>query len=356
MGISYGFYNSYNHDRLYNAEQFGSMFDGLIADGVYAKYGNAFKVTPTNSMVVNVGTGRAWFNHTWTLNDSVLPLPNESHPSDLQYDRYDAIVLTVDKDRRVNTITYVVGTPAANPQKPAMTSTSTVHKYPIAYIKVPRNATKITAANIDYRVGTSDCPFITNIVAEAQTIDAYLADYKNKIQQDLDAKFAEIDQWRQTISTLLDDNAATNLGNAITEVRRDLNGLETKHDSDISDLNTQITNVSNDNVALHQADTEMNTTLTQLKRYFSTGLTVYSGTSYNINEVPETFCRILNTCNGTLPTGLGGNQYSVYTQVPGKQTNPAYNVQVAVGFGADKIAIRRRNGGNWTAWKYVALK
>ena len=31
-------------------------------------------VTAMDNMNVYVGIGRAWFNHTWTLNDSILPL------------------------------------------------------------------------------------------------------------------------------------------------------------------------------------------------------------------------------------------------------------------------------------------
>ena len=31
---SYGFYNSVNGDRLYNAQQMSELFEGLITDGV----------------------------------------------------------------------------------------------------------------------------------------------------------------------------------------------------------------------------------------------------------------------------------------------------------------------------------
>lgn len=35
MAFTFGFYNSLNGDRKYNAEQVSSIFDGLISDGVY---------------------------------------------------------------------------------------------------------------------------------------------------------------------------------------------------------------------------------------------------------------------------------------------------------------------------------
>ena len=44
MSFTYGFYNSKNHDRTYNAEQMSSIFDGLIEDGIYESIGGAFLV------------------------------------------------------------------------------------------------------------------------------------------------------------------------------------------------------------------------------------------------------------------------------------------------------------------------
>lgn len=376
--VTSGFFDSTESSRrIYTADEFSSIFDGLISDGVYENYpggtrtvnGNTVKIPPFevtkvtsgNDLVISIGPGRAWFHHVWALNTTSTVTLSAAHGT---LPRIDCIYLIVNKDARSCNLACREGTPSSDPTGsfPSDDNNNEVYYYPIAFIKVPKAASSSSSLVVTSAIGDSNppangkTPIVKAIVDPSMTLDEYIASYKNQVTTQLEAKFAEIDQWRQTISALLDGNVAANLSDAITNVRGDLDDLETKHDSDISDLNTQITNVSNDNVALHQADTEMNTTLTQLKRYFSTGLTMYSGTSYNINEVPETFCRILNTCKGTLPTGLGGNQYSVYTQVPGKQTNPAYNVQVAVGFGADKIAIRRRSGGNWTAWKYVALK
>lgn len=47
MSVTYGFYNSLNGDRKYNAEQVSSLFDGLIIDGVFASIGTAFAVKAT---------------------------------------------------------------------------------------------------------------------------------------------------------------------------------------------------------------------------------------------------------------------------------------------------------------------
>lgn len=74
-------------DRKYGSEEFGSLFDGVISDGIFENYGNAFKVTlgeaVTDGIKIFVGSGRAWFNKTWTLNSAsyelMLPRPSPSY-------------------------------------------------------------------------------------------------------------------------------------------------------------------------------------------------------------------------------------------------------------------------------------
>ncbi|RGS26622.1 hypothetical protein DWY03_03305 [Collinsella sp. AF23-2] len=64
---------------------------------------------------------------------------------------------------------------------------------------------------------------------------------------------------------------------------------------------------------------------------------------------------ILNTSPDPkgFPSKLGGNSCIVIQQNFGDKT---YSAQLAFGFGSDKIAIRnKRNGSNWTDWKYVTL-
>ena len=91
MSVTYGFYNSKNGDRRYDAIQMSSIFDGIIRDGVFQHIGTAMMVEESEGMTVNVGIGRAWFNHTWTLNDAPLPLTVPL--SEVILNRIDAIVL-----------------------------------------------------------------------------------------------------------------------------------------------------------------------------------------------------------------------------------------------------------------------
>ena len=142
MSVTFGFYNSKEGDRRYDAIQMSSIFDGIIQDGILQHVGTAMVVKESEAMIINVGVGRAWFNHTWTLNDALLPL-----------DSREAV--------RANDIKIIKGTPASNPTKPTMVKTNDHWQYPLAYIYVGAGVTSIRQANITNCVGTSECPFVT---------------------------------------------------------------------------------------------------------------------------------------------------------------------------------------------------
>lgn len=162
MALTYGFYNSLNGDRKYNALQFTSIFDGIIRDGIFMYVGNQMVVkTANDGMQVNIQTGRAWFDHSWTLIDTVYPLvlPNP----EVLLDKYVAVVLETNQSQgvRANSIKYVAGSPAVNPQYPALINTSAIHQHPLAYVRIRAGASVISQGDIRNMVGTSSCPYVT---------------------------------------------------------------------------------------------------------------------------------------------------------------------------------------------------
>lgn len=372
--VTSGFFDSTESSRrIYTADEFSSIFDGLISDGVYENYpggtrtvnGKTVKIPPFevtkvasgNDLVISIGPGRAWFHHVWVLNTTSTVTLSAAHGT---LPRIDCIYLRVNKGARSCDLACKEGTPSSDPTGsfPSDDNNNDVYYYPIAFIKVPKAASSSSSLVVTSAIGNPDppangkTPIVKAIVDPSMTLDEYIASYKAQVTAQLNAKFAEIDAWKDTISALLDGDVAANLGNQITATSSRVDG----HDTAISRIDEDIQTISADNSSLHLADTAINANVNTLLGYFNSGLTIYAGTDYSIDEPLQSFCRIRSNCKGKMPASLKGNQYSVYTQVPGKQTNPAYNVQVAVGFAADKIAIRRRNGGNWTGWKYVDLK
>lgn len=169
MALTYGFYNSQNGDRTYDATDISSIFDGIINDGVFMSIGDAFIVSAANGMQVTVGSGRAWFNHTWTYNS--VPSLHSIEPADLVLNRIDTVVLEINasEEVRANSIKVIKGTPATNPVAPTLINTELVHQYPLADIYVGANVTEIIPANITNRVGTEACPLSTGIL---ETLDS----------------------------------------------------------------------------------------------------------------------------------------------------------------------------------------
>ena len=195
MSVTYGFYNSKNRDRRYDAIQMSSIFDGIIRDGVLQHFGTAMMVKESEGMMVNVGIGRAWFNHTWTLNDALLPLTLPL--SEVILNRIDAVVLEVDarESVRANSIKIVKGTPASSPKNPTLIKTNDRWQYPLAYIRVNAGVKAIRQANITNCVGTSACPFVTAPL-EKMSIDALVAQWG--------------DQWKAFYGAQTSDMEATN--------------------------------------------------------------------------------------------------------------------------------------------------
>lgn len=220
MAVTYGFYNSLNKDRVYNAEQMSSIFNGIITDGVFASIGGSLMPIAGTGMQVFVKTGKCWFNSTWTLNDALLPL--DIPAADVSLTRIDAVVVEINSavSTRANTIKVVKGTPSANPAKPTLANTETLHQYALGYVTVSAGVTSITADKIEVNVGKTTCPFITSVLQ----------------QTDITALFnqwdAEFNAWFENIQVQLSGNVAANLQRQIDALDDKINSVrkdEEKH-------------------------------------------------------------------------------------------------------------------------------
>lgn len=204
MSFEYGFYNSVNHDRKYAAEQISRIFDGIITDGVYATIGEAFSVTANTGMQLSIGSGRAWFNHTWSYNDTIaLVTVPASHAV---FDRIDAVVIEINLQNRENRLTVVKGVESSEPTKPVLSAgEDDTWQYPLAYINVTHSVTEITSDAIDPAVGTSACPFVAGVL-QGINIDYLIATWKNQF----DVLFVELEQQiAQAVSQTLIDGSVT---------------------------------------------------------------------------------------------------------------------------------------------------
>lgn len=172
MSLTYGFYNSQNHDRMYDAIQLSQLFDGLIADGVYQNIGNNFMVsTLGEDYQVTVDTGRGWFHHTWNYNDAKLVITMPTPPT--YGTRWDMIVLDINSaiNVRENTFTVVSGKATTGvPTRPTLIDDDNNLHWQIPIAEVLRQKLEDENGNIKQQyitqlVGTTT-PFVNGLIRQ----------------------------------------------------------------------------------------------------------------------------------------------------------------------------------------------
>lgn len=207
MTIKSGFFNSLNHDRVYDADDINSIFDGIITDGVFGNIGSKFNVTPGSGMTVNVGTGKARFHQIFVENDANLVL--QVSQSDVLLNRIDAVAIRVDRtmNGRIGNIVIVKGAPSQNPAAPTLSNDNQIWDMPIAYINVKANANKINSSDIQYLVGRNTTPLIT---APMQTVNV------ESYVSNMESQFSD---WFSDVKGKLSTDAAGNLQNQINTLK-----------------------------------------------------------------------------------------------------------------------------------------
>lgn len=204
MAVTYGFFNSLNHDRVYNADQMSEYFKGLITNGVYESVDEAMQVLATTGMTVRVGRGRAIIDCKWINLDTVEDITLAA--SHVTLNRYTAICVHLDIANRLMEIVAINGANASDPVRPTPTDTATDKYLVLAYVYVGAGVTTITQANItDTRANTNICGWVTGLIEQVDTSTLFLQwqtayeDYYSRMQ-------ADFDEWFSTLTDELNVN------------------------------------------------------------------------------------------------------------------------------------------------------
>lgn len=175
MSVEYGFFNSLNGDRKYNAEKLSAFFEGLISNGVFETVGNKLLVTAGDGMSVNIDTGRAFINSHYIKNTAVLNLKLPA--ADVQFDKIVRIVIRCDTSTAVRAVFFEIkeGDPAISPAAPELTRNETVFEMALADVLIPANSESVNQGNIsDLRMNTTLCGFVTGLVQQVDTTELFL--------------------------------------------------------------------------------------------------------------------------------------------------------------------------------------
>ena len=218
MALEYGFFNAIKqtdgtYDRVYNAEQMSRYFNGLVSPGVYESVGGGLQVRAGIGMTVQVQTGRAILgdNCLWLDNDAVLDIVLSS--AHVTLNRYTAIVMRLDYTNRNISIVAVDGANATAPTKPAMTRTSAIMEYCLAYVYVGKGVTTITQSAItDTRPDNTVCGWVTGLVQQVDTSQLFLqwqtayAEFYAQMQAWQTQQEAAFDSWFSALTGQLQVN------------------------------------------------------------------------------------------------------------------------------------------------------
>lgn len=164
MTIKYGFFNSVNGDRKYNADDIGRYLHGLVSSGVYADETNSLQVVANGGLQIAVQPGRAMLDYHYMENDAPLVLELSAGGT---MDRIDIVVARLDLSNRLCEIIVREGTPASAPTRPIIYKTDLAKEYLLASIHVTKLATSITQSDItDTRGDDTVCGWVRSIVGQ----------------------------------------------------------------------------------------------------------------------------------------------------------------------------------------------
>jgi hypothetical protein len=222
-------------------------FEGIITEGVFANWGDAFKVTVIDGSTVAIGSGKAWFCKKWVQNDSVyqmsinvLEYASSTEPRtvvvslDLKTEPYYRFArFCTDEQRNYGSYWELLN---AITDRNAGRNT-----LPLFAINFAAGDSSIQQSNITNLVGTSWCPYVTAPV-QTVTVDdirgKWDASYNalmteivgsaqtkaNEAESNFEASF---NTWFLTLKNQLNTNQAANLQNQITSLTNQLNKLVT---------------------------------------------------------------------------------------------------------------------------------
>lgn len=187
-------FNSKGLDRIYTAENFTEYLGSIICNGILDTYGQNFKLTPANSgLGVVLGTGKAWINGHYFINDSRYVIDLTSY-QDESLPRYVGIAIYLDTTESVRSVTLKLfpGTPAENPQLPTIPQDKDHVRLLMYAVRMNPGATELTERDwYDYREDKNVCGYckcilgkckVTELMSQMAQLIAEISEYNKKIE------------------------------------------------------------------------------------------------------------------------------------------------------------------------------
>ena len=174
MAFSCGFFNSKGLDRTYTAENFTEYLSSIICNGILDTYGQNFKLTAASSgLKVILGTGKAWINGHYFVNDSRYTI-DLSEYMDESLPRYVGIAIYLDTTESVRSVTLKLfpGTPAESPSLPSIPQDADHVRLLMYAVRLNPGATEISERDwYDYREDANVCGYCKCILGKCKVTE-----------------------------------------------------------------------------------------------------------------------------------------------------------------------------------------
>ena len=208
MSFSYGFFNAKNMDRTYTAEDFTGYLSSIICNGVFDTYGDCFSVTAGNGTSVVIGTGKAWIDGHYFINDTPYTLDLSKYV-DESLSRYVTIGISCDVSENVRACKLEVksGTAATSPAIPTFENTASKRFLTIAAVFLKGGTKTIANDNIfDIREDENKCGYVKCVLGKCRVSEILMAlsVYRSTVA-DLTKQVQDLSSQVASLSTRLDD-------------------------------------------------------------------------------------------------------------------------------------------------------
>lgn len=216
MSFSFGFFNAKNMDRTYTAEDFTGYLSSIICNGVFDTYGDCFSVTAGSGTSVIIGTGKAWIDGHYFINDTPYTLDLTKYV-DESLSRYVIIGISCDVSENVRACKLELksGTAATTPVIPTFEDTASKKFLTLAAVFLKGGTKSITDDNIrDIREDEKKCGYVKCVLGKCRVSEmlvamAFMTDKMNEMVGKIDTLQSTVDNLQLKVDDLTGDIIAT---------------------------------------------------------------------------------------------------------------------------------------------------
>lgn len=164
MAEESSFFNSVAGDRQYDMEAFASYFKQFLSTGLYHKDKQpALRVIHVTGLQTKLEPGSAFLEGFMYRNTTEKTFSHTA--ANATNPRIDRIVVRLDRGLNARDIKAVIkaGTPATNPQPPALTRNDIVYEISLAQVRINAGATTIASVT-DERLNQSVAGLVSSLI------------------------------------------------------------------------------------------------------------------------------------------------------------------------------------------------